>query len=358
MGRDNFAILKKIANLWLLFNVVMIIVSYLPHWPMPYISWINLSLYFLAFVSTIYIAKAEKFNRDTLIPLAFLFFLYAVPSVFLILIGKDFSFGSDTLSWLAFRYYYLIILFFFAYSILYYAAKNALQPGKPVLLNAATFIFVAAVFLVHFHVLIFNPTVPHYNELLIAKKFTYYILPLFSVFLYGVLNPFLKPKHGEYTHAIMAILAFLSLREFAITLSEMKNVFFFGTDQYFLALTLIILNFFLYKKINFVYSTAGQIYTKILYNDLQIPNLKLESREKGRLSKFALFVYFIYLKRAMFIPLSFIILFFIKYLEPPLIVSLNLIFIGLMLFIIILFMVYTFNRKQKKDGYIISNFDH
>ena len=332
----------------------MILVSYFPHWPLPLVSWLNISLYFFAFLLTMYIARADEFNRDTLIPLAVLFFLYSVPSSALVFMGEKASFGSDRLSWIVYRSLYLFIQFAFSYSIVYFAAKSGFQPKRPFVLQAAVFAFVTAVWYFHFHTLILDPFHPSYNEILINRKITYFLLPAFSMFVYAVLTPIIKPKHGEYSHALMAILTFLCMREFAISISEMKKIFLFGLDQYFLTMALVALNIFLIKKMIYAYSFSGQIYAQLLHNKLVVPNLRLETRDKKEFTLFTLFLTYINRKRNLLIPLFCIAFFILRYIELPFIVSLNLIFMFLMAFLVIVFMIYTFGQKEKKNGFIIT----
>jgi hypothetical protein len=353
-SRYSVAVFFKLVNIWVLFNAIMILVSYFPHWPLPLISWLNISLYYFAFLLALYIARADEFNREALMALAFLFFLYSVPSSALVFIGDTASLGSTKLSWIIYRYLYIFIQLVFSYSIVYFAAKNGFQPKRPLVLEGAVFVFVTVVWYFHFHTLILDPFHPSYNEILIHRKITYFLLPVFSMFVYAVLTPVIKPKHGEYSHALMAILTFLCMREFAISISEMKKIFLFGLDQYFLTMALVTLNIFLIKKMIYVYSFSGQIYAQLLHNKLVIPNLRLETRDKKEFTLFRLFLTYVNRKRNLLIPLFCIAFFALRYIDLPFIVSLNLIFMFLMAFLVIVFMIYTFGQKEKKDGFIIT----
>jgi hypothetical protein len=351
-SRYNVALYTKIANMWLIFNVIMVAISWLPHWPIPTMSWITLSLYFLAFLLTLFIAIADEFSRDAYIPLSLLFFLY---SLFLpvMLIGEGYVFGSNMFGWQAYRYQYLAVAFFLAFSIMYYSVKHALRPSKPGLLAAATILFVAAVFLYHFwHFL--QPSSEFYTTLLFQKSITYYLLPVVAIFIYGLFNPFFKPIHGEYAHSIMSILALLSFRELVISISFIKGVFLFGADQVFLALALLALIFVLVKKLNFASSPAGKIYAQIAHQAIYIPNLKLEGRDRKEFLQFAAVVYFAYLRKNIIIPIFLIFVFLLKFINPPYIVRLNLLALVLVLFLVFLFLISAYSRKQNKDGFLIT----
>jgi len=355
-GRYNVALLRRITNIWFGFNILLVIVNCLPHWPIPFLSWVNMSLYFLAFLMVIYNVKVDEFNWDVFVPFSVLFLLYSVIPIPIIFTGRGFLFGNDLVSWLVYRYYYLVVSFFFVFSIVYYAAKSALQPKKPWILLAATFLFVAAVFLYHFYPLLFNPYIENYNNILYHNKFTYYLLPIIAIFSYVLLNPFFKPKHGEYTHSILSVLTLLSLRELARTITELKNVFVFGTDIIFLVLPLILLNIFLFKRLVFLYSPSGKFYSMILHDAIDVPGLKLEGRDKREFTLFAAIVHYLYSRRHLFIPLVFIFLIFLRIINPPYIVSINLFILAVVVFLTLLFLVTTYNRKQNRDGFIVTQF--
>ena len=281
-----------------------------------------------------------------------LFFLYSL-FLPLMLIGESYVFGTNNLGWLAYRYQYLAVAFFFAYSIVYYAAKHALRPEKSWILTAATLLLVAAVFVFLFKPFL-HPKSTFYNPHLFQKSFTFYLLPVIAIFLYGLLNPFFKPKHGEYAHSIMSLLALLSLREVAINMSLLKGVFLFGIDQAFLALALIALNIVLIKKLTFAYSDAGKVYAKILHQAIHIPNLKLETRDRKEFVQFAAIVYYVYLRKNIIIPVFLICVFLLKFLDPPFIVRLNLLALVLVLLFVFLFLINAYNRKQSSNGFIIT----
>jgi len=352
LSRYNVALFTRIANIWLAFNAIMMAVSWLPHWPIPWLSWVNLSLYFLAFLLTLFVAVADEFNRDAFIPFCLLFFLYSL-FLPLMLIGKSYVFGSNSLGWLAYRYQYLAVAFFFAYSIVYYSAKHALRPAKPWILTAATFIFVAATFIFLFKPFL-HPKSAFYNPHLFQKSFLFHLLPVIAIFLYGLLNPFFKPKHGEYAHSIMSFLALLSLREVAINMSLLKGDFLFGYDQVFLALALIALNIVLIKKLVFANSDAGKVYAQIMHHAIHIPNLKLESRDRKEFVQFAAVIYYVYLRKNIIIPIFLICVFILKFLEPPFIVRLNLLALVLVLLFVLLFLISAYNRKQNSNGFVIT----
>jgi len=293
-GRYNFPLLTRIFNIWLIFNALMIIISYFPHWMLPLSSWLNISIYFLAFLFTVHIVFINKFSRHILVPFTVLFFLNVL-SLALIFTGDNYLWGNTTQSFLIFKYTLLLCMFLFAYCVVNYAAHIALFPDKPWILTIATFLFVAGVFIYHYHTFLPIRVVSIINDQnFYVKSFTFNLLPVVALFCYGLLNPFFKPRYGEHSHSIMTVLALLSLREVASAISGMKNVYLFGIDQVFLTLALLILTFLLFKKMNFDYSTTGQIYTQILHNELSIGNLKIERRDNRDFRIFTAFIYYLY----------------------------------------------------------------
>ncbi|HPG42018.1 MAG TPA: hypothetical protein PLP19_21910 [bacterium] len=352
-GRYNFSLLNRIFNIWFIFNAILIFVSYLPHWTMPISSWFNISLYFLALLFTLHIIYINKFSRHIYTPFAIHFFNNVI-SLALIFSGDKFLWGNSSQSFLFYKYGLLLSMFLFAFCVVNYAAHVALSPGKPWILTTATLIFVAGVFIYHYYSFFPKNVVYIVNDKnFFIKSFTFNLLPVVTIFCYGLLNPFLKPRYGEYSHSIMTVLALLSLREVASAISGMKNVYLFGIDQIFLTIALIIWIFLLFKKMNFDYSTTGQIYTQILHNKLSIGNLKIERRDNRDFRIFAAFIYYLYLRKIIIFPILLVIAFIIKYLNPPFIVSINILTFAVVSLLVAAYFIWMYNRKLKnKDFYI------
>ena len=153
--KQNMFFYTHVINKWLLFNIGLIAISCLPHWPQPFVAWISSSLYFLSFLLCVYIARKDKFNRDKFIPFVLYFAILSI-YVLIFLTGDSFPIGDATFSWLLHKYICLSLLFFFAYSTVYFSAKSALNPRYPIILNIGTILFVSGIFLWHFSDVLFQ----------------------------------------------------------------------------------------------------------------------------------------------------------------------------------------------------------
>ncbi len=351
-GRYNFTLITKILNSWVLCLVFLVIISYLPHWPMPISSWINLGLYALSFILTFSILIKDKYSLFTFLPFSLFFLgcLLLLPAMF---IGDDLIFGSNLVSILYYKYIFLFCIFMFAFAVLNYASQVALTPKRQWILFLASFAFTLGVFVFHFHD-IFSPEVTNiFNKKFFQGSLTYHLLPVVALFSYGILNPYLKPRYGEYSHSIMTVLALLSIRELGTAISELKHVFLFGIDQIFLTLALILLNFFLFKKYNFLSSTTGAIYSQIVNNDLDIGNLRLESRDRKGFKIFAAFVFYFYQRKNIILPFLLFLVVGFKYLNPPIIVSLNILAFAIVTFFVFFYFIVIYNKKNKNQDFYI-----
>ena len=240
------------------------------------------------------------------------------------------------------------------FSIVNYSAHVALKPSKPWILTLASFVFVAGVFYFHFGYLLPVSAFDMQSQKFYLNSLTFNLLPVVALFCYGLLNPYFKPKFGEYSHSIMTVLALLSFREIATSFSQLKNVYLFGIDNIFLTLALTGLSFFLLKKLNFVYSTAGQIYSQILRNNLSIGNLQIESRDTKGFKVFAAFVYYLYSRKMIIFPILLIIAFILKYMNPPFILSLNIITFAIVTFFVFIYFINVYSRRTKNKDFFIS----
>ncbi|NOY59944.1 MAG: hypothetical protein GXO75_13590 [Calditrichaeota bacterium] len=246
-----------ILNAWFAFNVLMVFLSRFPHIPMPLMSWINLSLYFLAFLITFFLVKEDQFNRDIYLPFCILFLINSSILLY-IFIGDNYLIGNNEIGWSIYKHTKLILAFFFVYSIVYYSAKHSLRPQNPFLLITATIALVTAIFIFHFKDFLFDPS-SFYDKSLDRKLFLFHLFPPVAIVLYGLLSPLFKPKYGIYYHSIMVVLLFLSARQIFIDLVKLKNISIFGIDQIFLTIALLFLLYFLAQKLNFISTLTGQI---------------------------------------------------------------------------------------------------
>ena len=353
-GRYNLTLVSKIFNSWLVCLFILVVSSYLPHWHMYLSSWVNLGLYALAFIITLFVLVKDRYSLYTFTPFLVLFaicYLAIIPIFF----GDNFLFGNNAISMLLYKYIFLSGIFTFNFAILNYASQLALHPKRPWILLIASFAFNAGVFWYHFHDLLPFSVANIFNTELYLKSLTYFLLPVVALFSYGLLNPYFKSRYGEYSHSIMTILALMSIRELASAISELKHVLLFGLDQIFLTIALILLNFFLFKKVNFVYSTTGAIYNQILHHDLDIGNMSLETRDKRGFRIFASFVYYFNQRKNIILPALLVLAVIFRYTDPPVIVSLNILTFALVTFFVVFYFIVIYNRKTVNNEFILRN---
>ena len=331
----------------------MVVISNFPHMPLPLLSWVNLGLYFLAFLLSVFIIKFDKYNRDEFVPFAIMFLAYCLLLPY-VLVGDQYLIHNNALGWYTYKYITLSNSFLFAFSIVYYAAKHAINPSKPWILLSATGIFVSITFMYFFGPMILDSGAIFTNQEYYKKAVTFFLLPPTAIIAYGFLYPKFRPKHGQYYHSLMIIFALLSLREVFSHLSNLKNFFSFNVDQIFLATTLLFLNYLLAKRLRFNSSTTGQIYSEIINNQLNIPNLKLVGRDKNQFSNYMIIFNYLYSHKYIFIPTILGLLLVLNFVNVSMTVSLNLIAFAIVAFIGILLFIISYNSKIKNGGFIIS----
>jgi hypothetical protein len=344
----------KIVNVWLGFIALMVVVSNLPHMPLPMLSWVNISLYFLAFLLTIFIIKFDKYNRDEFVPFSIMFLGYCLLLPY-VLIGDQYLIHNNALGWYIYKYITLANSFLFAFSIVYYAAKHAINPHKPWILLSTTALFISITFIFFFGSMILDSGAIFATQAYYKKAVTFFLLPPTAIIAYGFLYPKFRPKHGQYYHSLMIIFALLSLREVFSHFSSLKNLFLFNVDQVFLTTTLLFLNYLLAKKLRFNSSTTGQIYSDIVNNQLQIPNLRLVGRDKNQFSKYMVFINYLYSHKYIIIPSLLSLLLILNFINIPMTVSLNLIAFTIVAFIGIFLFMISYNSKIKNGGFMISS---
>lgn len=320
---------------------------------MPLLSWVNLALYFLAFLFSYFIIKSDRFSRDIFVPvgLMFLFYTLFLPYV---LMGEGYLISNNTLGWNYYKYLNLVNNFLFAFSIVYYAAKHALNPQRPWLLLTASALFVGVVFWHFFGQMLFQKGAIFSTHEYYKKAVTYFLLPPVAIFAYGLLYPLFRPNHGQYYHSLMIVFSLLSVREVFSHFTHMKDLFLFNLDLIFLTVTLVFLNIVLAKRLKFISSTTGQIYSEILNNQMVIPNLKLVGRDRSQYNNYLGVINYLYMHKLIIIPTIFISLLVLNFVNVPLTISMNLIALAIVAFLSVLFLMISYNNKIKHGGFIIS----
>lgn len=274
MFKKNSNIHFRIINFWLFFVLFLIILSNLPHAPAPIFSWVNCSIYFLLFLQSFYLVKQDPHNKFIFFNIGLLALVHSLSFVSAFL-GEQGLFGSQYLEYYFFTYLRIIQSFFFVFCIIYLCINYLFKDSSVAFIYGLTCAVVLPIFLWHYYpFLVHKEYLLEIEETRIEKSILYTnFLPLFFVFLYGIILYKYDRSLGEHINTIMVCFFIMIIMDITNLLGSIYHITIFSLTQYVLSITLAFFIGTLFRLLNYVYSAFGQFYDSIVIsgNHLGVP---------------------------------------------------------------------------------------
>ncbi len=272
---SNFKIHFKIANWWLGFGLLLVILACLPHQAMPWKSWFNCSLFFLVFLQCVFIALREQRNKAIFINIA-AYSLVSSLSFLNLVVGKGYLFGDDAMAFTVFQYRKALVTFLLVLAVTYIFVRFFFEK-----LSTRNCYLVSAAIVLPFWVYYFFPFLvdaeylwhqsdnsPLYKAVLALTSLSFLMVWLYGVFLYKN-----ERSLGEHINTLMVCFFFLILMDLIESVGLIYDIRLFEQSQYLLMGIHALFLFTLAYRLSHVYSTFGQFYDRIMVsgNDLGVP---------------------------------------------------------------------------------------
>ncbi len=351
--KNLLRVLFRLTNVWMGYNLLLILLSNVPHRPIPWLSWVNVSLYFLVFLLSFFIWQQEKYNRD----IFFLFtlsYLAVASSFLLIFVGKGAIIGNQRLAIVAYIEAVSTMAFLLTLALVFLSLKYSLPRLKTPQLLAISIGLVAAIFLLLFgsdlkptH--IFYASLPRYYRHL----FDFNLVTLAAVFLYFVNLVRSDRTMGEYITSLVVVYLFRSILDGVSLAGAVFGFRLFEVDQYFLTLTMMMLAVVLFRKLCFCLSPFGQYYEDMLHGYGGLKRIRVTRR--GDALSFSLLEFLRdYLRRRVHVVgiATLLLVGAVQSLPLSLFVRLNLIAV-LMLTVSLYIFFYLLYRKRARSGFVL-----
>jgi len=352
MFKKNFGIHFRIINVWFGFGLFLILISNLPHQDVTIFSWINVSLYFLLFLQSLYLFFQTQSNKFVFLNIAVFAVLTCIDftSIF---IGQKYLFGSNDLAWYFYEYLTIALNFSFTLCIVYICINYLFRNFKPVRIYVISLAIILPILLWHFYPALLDKTFIIKQEALFDKSVLYFnFLPLFFLVFYGILLYKYDKSLGEHINAIMVCLFIMTITEIPNMLGYVYHIMNFQLTQYVL---LINLSFFLttmFRMLNYAHSEFGQLYDSIMVDSKKFGVPIKRKKSRGVLIIAFVRAYFHQRRNSIVFGTLFFI-FFINYFDVPMFIKLNLAIVsfgGLILF----FYLTALYQKRLKEGNLIN----
>lgn len=345
--------LFRVMNIWMVYNLVLALSAFLPHRRIPWLSWVNCSLYFLLFLLSFRIWKQEKYNRDIFFFLT-LSYLVIASSFLLIFVGKGALIPNQRLAIVAYVESVLFIECTLAMALVFVALKYRFPHAKTRMLAAAAFAIVGLAFaflfgprLVPSH--IFYAALPRYYR----QLFYFNLVPLAAVVFY--LGGLLRSDRilGEYITALMAVYLVRTILNGVSLGGAVFGIRLFEVDQYFLSASLLLLVIVLFRKLSYALSPFGQYYEDLIHGRGGLRRVNVTRRSPALSLSLYGFVRLYLSRRVHVVGLGTVaVVGLFQSLPLPLFVRLNLIAVVLVTVSLYVFF-YVLHLKRSKSGYLL-----
>jgi hypothetical protein len=350
MFTRNLHIHFKIINCWLFFVLFLILVSNLPHEPVPVLSWINCSIYFLLFLQCLFLFKKDENNR-------FIFFNIGLFSVFHsltfinIFIGDQFLFGSDFLAYYLFEYRIIILSFLLVLCVVYLCMKYMLNTLSPWAIYLITLTIILPIFFWHYHPFLLDKEyILEIEDAVLFKHEMYFnLLPLFFIFLYGVLLYRYDRSLGEHINTIMVCFFIITIMDITNILGYIYKITIFSLSQYVLLVNLSFFLITMFRLLNYAYSEFGQFYNAIVTagNDLGVP---IKRKKSLSFSMLDLAKAYFHHRRNAIVFLTLVFICAINYFNVSLFIKLNLAVLSTGALIVFYYLTALYEKRLKNNN--------
>ncbi|MBN2357509.1 hypothetical protein JXO59_15455 [candidate division KSB1 bacterium] len=267
---------------WLIFLVILNLLDRLPHFPLHFLSWINFSLFFFLAVSSLFIAKNDRYFSENFYHFSFGFFLVTL-TLLVYFIGVDYVVGDNFDSWNALIYSRMIAWTILLTGTLAFVFRYVFYklPRWSVYLLACFFGVLSQIDF-------------WYNALTITRfafKLTtlqnimHYIrtdvLALLALLAYFIVLLRKNRPNGAFLHALAVGLFLLYLCDIFDYVIALRQIDIYGVDQYFATFCLLVLGVILFLRLASLSSEGYQLREQLIFDGRYAISTPVVIRDKS-----------------------------------------------------------------------------
>ena len=252
---------------WVVFLILLNILSYLPHSQMHFLSWINYTLYYLLGILCLQIALQDKYLWD-IFGLFSLTFLLIALSILVYFLGDSGLMGSELLKYQIFIYSRVLSHLLLAISALNLVCRYLFWRLPRSIIWAISILVLipfSLPLLLHFG------SLPDYAAKIGAISLIHYLLRLdllglTALFFYFVVLLLTNRPNGAFLHfwAVGVMIAFC-FDTFDLFFS-IENINVYGVDQYFATSSLILMSVILFLRLVALHSESHVMRERLIFD--------------------------------------------------------------------------------------------
>lgn len=277
-------LLSKTFKLWIIFLLVINFLSFLPHYKMHFLSWLNYSIYFLLGVLSYHVSKRDAYLKD--IFLQFTIAFWAVTATLLVyFVGEERLIGDDFLFYDLFFYTRLISAGFLSLAVIYLTMRYAFWKVRKWLV----YIFSLLILLACENDLIIDIfRIPDYalqvaNMGLIKHTMRMDIVSIAGLIIYGLILYLKDRPNGAFVNFFMVSLLISFSFDFFDIIVVLNQIDVYGIDQYFAIFCILNIGVALFLRLvalfsdgfllreQFIFDSRFAISTPIILKESQFP---------------------------------------------------------------------------------------
>jgi len=347
----------KILQGWIIFSLILICTSFLPHWQgTSVIFWFNSSLYFLLFILSFFIFLKDTYTKTIFLNLAFAFFLYSLV-IIQIFIGNNYLIGNDRLGYFFIVYKKIVLSFITNYSLFYITIRYTMKNKKESIVFVITFALSLLLTFFLFQIFILKPgyilsAYPFSFQLLLNRSIISMCATVLTMFVYFLLLYKYDRPNGEYVSLIMVSFVLFSMSAIVNEIFALKQWPTSSVSQYIAMLHLLLVIIVLVRKIKYTYSTFGEFYESVIFTNRKLSGLKIIRRGQNSLKFFRLLNNHIIEKKNYYTIILLITSFIILLIKIPMYLRINIFVILLSIIVVFIFFSSLLQRRVKNGNYI------
>ncbi|MFQ5707164.1 MAG: hypothetical protein ACE5HO_06915 [bacterium] len=270
-------------------------------------------------------------------------------SIINLFIGDHDLMGNDTLGYYIDVYLNFVLIFLFAFSIIYICIKYLFKEYSVFSIYGITLSIIVPIFLWHFYPYLLDKSyILRSDDSLLYKRLLYFdFLPLFFILYYG----FVLYKHdwslGEHINTIMVCFFIMVLMDVTNMLGYIYKITIFPLTQYVLLLILTFFLITLFKRLNHTYSEFGQFYDKLVVsgNTMGVP---IKRKKDAYVSLIDFAKSYFYQRRNTLGFITLLTVFCVNYFDVSPFLKLNLVAISLGILVLFFYLTALYQKRIQK----------
>lgn len=251
--------------MWLVFILFLVMISNLPHQPVPFFSWFNVSIYFLIFLQMVHLIRYDPKNKFIHLNVGMFALLHSL-SFINIFIGEGFLIPDDFLRYYFFEYKHIVLSALPALCVIHITIRYFFDELTELKVYAISLATIIPVFLWNYYPFLIDKEyiLEVDNAILYKSVMLFDFLPLFFLVLYALLLYKHDWSLGEHITTLMVCFFIITIMDITNYSGNIYDFTIFPYTQYVLMVNLTLLAITSTRLLNYASSGLGRLYDSVL----------------------------------------------------------------------------------------------